>query len=76
MGNINNEKKMNEFEKDQKKTLDLWVDSCFRAMREKFRVCVTCWTKNEYDLLIENAKDLRKNLDSFIDYLGRRKKFE
>ena len=59
-----------------KENLHIWIDMSFRTMREKFRTCVTCWTKNEYDLLIDNAKDLRKNLDSFIDYLERKRKFE
>ena len=66
---------MNEFEEDRKKTLDHWVDSCFRAMREKFRIVVTCWTHGEDDLMITHAKDLKKQLISFIDYLERRQKF-
>jgi hypothetical protein len=61
--------------KEQTKTLDIWVDMSFRCMREKFRTCVTCWMNNEYDLLIDNAKNLRKNLDSFIGYLENKRKF-
>jgi len=61
--------------KEQAKTLDIWVDTSFRCMREKFRTCVTCWVNKDLDLLIEHAKDLEKNLKSFIDYLDRERKF-
>jgi hypothetical protein len=59
-----------------RETLNPWIEISFRAMREKFRVCVTCWTQNEYDLLIQNAKELQKELASFIDYLERKRKSE
>jgi len=57
-----------------KEDLHKWVDISFRTMREKFRICVTCWVKNDYDLLIENAKDLGKGLTSFINYLEQKRK--
>jgi len=71
-----NERKTNRWwEKPHiKENLRIWIDMSFRTMREKFRVCVTCWTEDEYDLLIDHAKDLRKNLDSFIGYLERKRK--
>ena len=62
--------------KDQKKILDIWIDTSLRCMREKFRTCATCWVHGEFDLMIENAKDLKKELNSFIDYLERKRKFE
>lgn len=46
-----------------------------RTMRKKFRTSVTSWVHKDYDLLIENAKDLKKELESFIDYLERTRKF-
>lgn len=58
-----------------KQDLPIWIDASFRTMREKFRTCVTCWVENDYDSLIERAKDLKKHLESFIDYLERKRKF-
>lgn len=58
-----------------KKDLSSWIDLSFRSLREKFTICVTCWVNDEYDLLIDNAKNLKKDLDSFIGYLERKRKF-
>ncbi len=58
-----------------KENLHIWVEVSLEGMKKNFRACVTAWTHDDYDLLIENAKRLKKGMDSFIDYLERVRKF-
>jgi len=58
-----------------KENLHIWVEVSLEGMKKTFRGCVTAWTHDDYDSLIENAKGLKKELESFIDYLERTRKF-
>ncbi len=58
-----------------RENLRIWAEVSLNGMKDKFRACVTAWTHNDYDALIDQAKEMKSKLDSFIDYLERARKF-
>ena len=55
-------------------TLDDWIDENMREMRVMFRDMFSYWTVSDQDEMIKRAEKLRFKLDSFIDYLKKKRK--
>jgi hypothetical protein len=53
--------------------LAIWIDACLRVMKDNVEIIEECYQKKQMDLMIEQSKVFKKHIDSFIDFLEKRK---
>jgi len=54
-------------------TLAIWIDVSLKVMKENVEIIEEWYHKNQMDLMIKQAKVFRKHIDSFIDFMEKRK---
>lgn len=57
-------------------TIEKWIDASLKIMEENCSICREHFQKGNVNLLVEQSKALKKHVDSFIDFLERKSKFE
>jgi hypothetical protein len=56
-------------------TLEIWINASLKIMEDNVEILRECQTKGDIDLLIEQSISLKKHVDSFLDFLEKRRKF-
>ena len=53
--------------------LALWIDACLKVMKDNVAIIEECYQQNQMDLMIEQSKVFKKHIDSFIDFLEKKR---
>lgn len=56
-------------------TLQVWVDASLNIMEENVGILRAAQARDDLDILIEQSKAMKKHVDSFLDFLEKRRKF-
>ncbi len=56
-------------------TLETWIDVSLKIMEDNVEILRAAQGKNDLDILVEQSKCLKKHVDSFLDFLEKRRKF-
>ena len=54
--------------------LETWIDAALKIMEDNLVILRECQLKKENDLLTKQVRSLKKHVDSFLDFMERRKK--
>ena len=55
-------------------TFETWIDASLTIMDENLGILRAAQIRNDIDILIEQSKAMKKHVDSFIDFLERKRK--
>ena len=55
-------------------TLETWIDASLTIMDENLGILRAAQTRNDIDILIQQSKAMKKHVDSFIDFLERKRR--
>ena len=53
--------------------LALWIDVSLRVMKDNIEIIEECYHKKQVDLMIQQSRTFKKHIDSFIDFLEKRR---
>lgn len=55
-------------------TLQTWIDASLNIMEDNIGILRAAQARNDLDILIEQSKSMKKHVDSFLDFLEKRRK--
>ena len=55
-------------------TLERWIDASLTIMDENLGILRAAQSRNDLDILIEQSKAMKRHVDSFIEFLERKRK--
>ena len=53
--------------------LAIWIDASLRVMKDNIEIIEECYRKRDLDLMLQQSRVFREHLDSFCDFLEKRK---